>query len=158
MFSLKTILHPTDFSDQSCCAFRVASSLAKDHGAKIIVLHVYPPPINYGEMIAREQPETYEETLWSNLEGVHPLDGAVPVEHRLIEGEASKEIIRLAKDEECDMIVMGTHGRTGLGRFLMGSTAEAIVRRAACPVLTVKTPLREEVAATADETCAAAKG
>jgi nucleotide-binding universal stress UspA family protein len=69
------------------------------------------------------------------LEDIRPADPAVPFEHRLTMGDPAGEVVRLAGDEAAEMIVMGTHGRTGLTRLLMGSVAEAIVRRAPCPVL-----------------------
>jgi nucleotide-binding universal stress UspA family protein len=64
----------------------------------------------------------------------------VRVEHRLVAGDPGAEILRAAREEPCDLIVMGTHGRTGLGRVLLGSVAEQVVRRAPCPALTVKAP------------------
>jgi quercetin dioxygenase-like cupin family protein len=65
------------------------------------------------------------------------------IEHRVAEGDASAEILALARALGCDLIVLGTHGRTGLSRFLAGSVAEEVLREASCPVLAVKTPLRE---------------
>jgi nucleotide-binding universal stress UspA family protein len=72
------------------------------------------------------------------LHAVVPTDPSIPFEHKLMTGDPAAEIVRLAESEGADMIVMATHGRTGLRRLLMGSVAEAVVRRAACPVLTVK--------------------
>jgi nucleotide-binding universal stress UspA family protein len=65
----------------------------------------------------------------------------------LTDGEPYAEILRVAEDDGCDLIVMGTHGRTGLRRLLMGSVAEQVLRQASCPVLTVKTPFPESVSA-----------
>jgi quercetin dioxygenase-like cupin family protein len=65
------------------------------------------------------------------------------VDYRVAEGDPAEEILRLAETLRCDVIVMGTHGRTGLGRFLTGSVAEGVLRKALCPVLVVKTPLRQ---------------
>jgi nucleotide-binding universal stress UspA family protein len=65
------------------------------------------------------------------------------VEHHLKEGDPAAEILRLAQEARVDLIVMGMHGRTGLGRLLMGSVAERVVRQAPCPVLTVKVPQRQ---------------
>jgi nucleotide-binding universal stress UspA family protein len=76
-----------------------------------------------------------------------PADPAVHVEHRLKEGAPATEILRTARALECDLIVMGTHGRTGVGRLLMGSVAEEVLRKAPCPVLTVKTAIPGEVLA-----------
>jgi quercetin dioxygenase-like cupin family protein len=67
-----------------------------------------------------------------------PTDPLIIVEHRVAEGDAAEEIVHLAQAVPCDLIVMGTHGRTGWNRFLTGSVAEEVVRRATCPVLTIK--------------------
>jgi len=72
---------------------------------------------------------------------IRASDPGVPVEHRLEEGDAVGHILRIAQEVPCDLIVLGTHGRRAVARLLMGSVAEAVVRKAACPVLTVKTPL-----------------
>ena len=140
MFAIRTILHPTDFSERSDCAFHLACSLARDHGARVIVLHVFPPPVVHGEVVARRQPDGYEDRLWADLRRIRPPDPKVAVEHRLLEGEPAKAILHAARDGGCDLIVMGTHGRTGLRRVLMGSVAEEVVRLAPCPVLTVNQP------------------
>jgi nucleotide-binding universal stress UspA family protein len=140
MLTIRTILHPTDFSDSSAAAFRLACSLAKERGARLLVLHVYPPPIAHGEVVARRQPNGFHQQLWDELHSVQPEDPAVTVDYWLREGNPVAEILNLAGDEAADLIVLGTHGRTGLGRLLMGSVAEQVVRGAACPVLTVKVP------------------
>jgi nucleotide-binding universal stress UspA family protein len=93
-----------------------------------------------GEMyIALDDDETKGE-LRRMLGNVVPTDHNVPFEHRLLVGEPATAIVEDAEKEGADLIVMGTHGRTGLSRLLMGSVAEAVVRRAKCPVLTVKHP------------------
>jgi nucleotide-binding universal stress UspA family protein len=90
-------------------------------------------------------PAVEQRNLAEALEAVVPTHPAVPYEHRLLSGDPAREIVRLADEEGVDMIILGTHGRTGLKRLLMGSVAEAVVRRAMCPVLTIKQPA--EVAA-----------
>jgi nucleotide-binding universal stress UspA family protein len=101
--------------------------------------------------------------LRAQLQQVRPDAAQLPVDHRLVEGDAAAEILRLAAETHCDLIVMGTHGRTWLSRMLMGSVAEQVVRKAPCPVLTVKTqqhvqPSTPETApATAGRVVAAAK-
>ena len=80
------------------------------------------------------------EPLRERLQQLRPEDQKVLVEHLLVQGGAAEEILQVAQERKCDLIVMGTHGRTGLGRLLMGSVAEQVVRKASCPVLTVKTP------------------
>ena len=138
MLQLHTILHPTDFSDPSRQAFQLAWSLARDHGAKLIVLHVSPPLLIYGEFGAVAQTDIQNDQLREELEQVVGPDRSVPLEHRLEEGDPASHIVRLAEDTGSDLIVMGTHGRTGLRRWLLGSVAEQVMRRAHCPVLTVK--------------------
>lgn len=142
MLHLETILHPSDFSSHSEYAFRLACSLARDHGARLIVFHVVttlgPELVPYGEAVSQLQPEGYQQQLWDDLRRIQPPEPSVTVDHRLAEGDPAEEILRLATETHCDMIVLGTHGRTGLERLLMGSVAEQVVRRAPCPVLTVK--------------------
>lgn len=137
MIALRTILQPTDFSTPSDHAFRLACSLARDHGARVIVLHVAQTPLAYGEMGAYVASEYSLAALRADLKRLRPHDD-LPVEHMLLEGDPAGEIVRLADETQCDLIVMGTHGRTGLGRLFIGSVAEKVMRRAPCPVLTVK--------------------
>lgn len=136
----KTILAPTDFSPASRAALAYASALAHQWDALLLIVHVEEP------VAAIMLNENLESPLYPNpetrqlLESVVPNDAQVRYEHRLALGIAAEEIPRLAEYEKVDLIVMGTHGRTGLTRLLMGSVAEAVVRRATCPVLTVKCP------------------
>jgi universal stress protein A len=143
----KKILFPTDFSRTSDAALAMATSLARDWGAKLIVAHVEEPPLAYGggEMYYGV-PEPRTADLAKMLEAVKPADDKVPYEHRLITGEPAEAVVRLADAEKVDLIVLGTHGRTGFARFLMGSVAEAIVRQAKCPVITVKQPADQLIA------------
>jgi nucleotide-binding universal stress UspA family protein len=141
MLGIHTILYPTDFSDHSAYAFRLACALARDYGARLVVLHVAEPPVVVGGEGVMVLPCAIDlEALRERLDQLRLKDPKVVVEHQLIEGEAASEILRVAAESKCDLIVMGTHGRTGLRRLLMGSVAEKVVRKAACPVLTVKTP------------------
>jgi universal stress protein A len=136
MMAAKTILFPTDFSTASDAALSHAASLAKSAGAKLLILHVEEPPLAYGGgELYYGLPEPNSERIQAMLEDVKPADVAVPFEHRLTMGDPAGEVVRIADEEKCEMIVMGTHGRTGLTRLLMGSVAEQIVRRAPCPVL-----------------------
>jgi len=153
MFNVRTILHPTDFSKHSEWAFRLACSLARDHRARLVALHVAPPPV-YG--LAFAQVAEYDE-LWKKLHRLEVPNLSVPLEYQLRHGHAVTEILRVAREVECDLIVMGMHGRSGIGRVLMGSVAEEIVRRAHCPALTVKTPFPEAIRLPAAETEGATK-
>jgi len=135
------ILFPTDFSPASSEALRWATSLARDCGATLIIVHVEEPPMAYGggEMYFPIDETTIGE-LRKALVQVVPLDPAVGFEHKLLAGDPATAIVDAAENENADLIVMGSHGRTGLTRLLMGSVAEAVVRKAKCPVLTVKQP------------------
>ena len=141
MLPIRTILHPTDFSPEADRAFPFACSLARDYAATLVVLHVFPLPISHGEVVARRQPDGIEEALWHRLHAMKPPDPKVTLDYRLAEGIAATEILRVAGDCDCDLIVMGTHGRTGLSRLLFGSVAEQVMREAPCAVLTVRPPL-----------------
>jgi universal stress protein A len=142
MLSLRTILHPTDFSVSAEFAFRLACSLARDHGARVVVMHVAGAAHAdlYKGMPVVEQLEEHDRALMEKLHKVRADDAGIPVEHRMEKGVPADEIIRVAQEIGSDLIVLGTHGRTGLQRLLMGSVAEVVLRRATCPVLAVKAP------------------
>ena len=143
MLRFATILHPTDFSPLSDHAFRLACSVARDHGSRLIVLHVaVPPVVGYGGPMT-PPPGGDWKALEEQLNGITAQDNKIPVEHRLEEGNPAPEILRVARETQCDLIVMGSHGRGGVARLLMGSVAEHVMRKATCPVLVVKTPLPE---------------
>jgi len=159
MLPIHTILHPTDFSKQSEFAFQLACALARDYEAELFVVHVVTPPVViYGEGVLPVEPEAYQEELREKLNRLHAEEPGVRVVHRLVEGQPVDEILHLAREIGCDLIVMGTHGRTGLGRVLMGSVAEKVVRMAPCPVVTVREPstLAERVPAAARATAVTA--
>ncbi len=145
MLPIRTILHPTDFSRYSDHAFRLACSLAQAHGAKLHVLHVGGGPVIVPlEGIVPPEPEGYQEELTAKLHEVRPENPNISVEHQLLfVGDPAAEILRVAQAIKSDLIVMGTHGRTGLGHLLMGSVAEQVVRRSQCAVVTVKVPSRQ---------------
>lgn len=133
------ILFPTDFSTAGHKALEMATALARDRGAKLLIAHVEEPPLAYGGgelYYGIEEPD--QEQIKKMLTQVLPTDAAVAYEHRLLIGSPATAIVHLAETEGVEMIVMPTHGRTGLLRVLMGSVAEEVVRKAKCPVLTVK--------------------
>ena len=142
MLPVKTILHATDFSENSAFAFRLACALARDYGARLVILHAATPSLGlYNQGLYLPAPEGTLESLHEQLLQLQPHDSSIVTEHRLEEGEPVPTILMVAKEIVADVIVLGTHGRTGLGRFLMGSVAEEVVRKAPCPVLTVKHPV-----------------
>jgi general secretion pathway protein E len=136
------ILFPTDFSPASNAALRYAVSFAKQADAALLVAHVEPgrtvgigtvPPPD-GNLAEKEA------ALVALLGKVAGPDKPLVHEFRTLHGDPAAEIVRLAEQERVDLIVMATAGRTGLRRVLMGSVAEAIVRQATCPVLSLKEP------------------
>jgi nucleotide-binding universal stress UspA family protein len=136
---IETVLHPTDFSARSAAALDLAASIARDRGARLFVVHVVPddsPPSGPAEGLAcrRLCLEKLDEVRDRHSRGA-------PIEVDLRHGDPADEILAAADELGADLIVMGTHGRTGLGRVLMGSVAESVLRRARCPVLTIKAPV-----------------
>jgi len=145
MLSIRTILHPTDFSECSQYAFRLACALAEAHAGAIHLLHAAPHPvISPVAGIVPPEPDRYEEELTVRLNAIRAGSSTIPLTHQLIfSANPAGEIVRVAEAITADLIVMGTHGRTGLRGLLMGSVAAQVVSKAPCPVLTVKLPLAE---------------
>jgi nucleotide-binding universal stress UspA family protein len=129
MISIRNILYATDFSSYSNQAYFHAVALAEKYDARLIILHVAGPSDNGNRENWRE-----------HLEQIRPVNSSIPVRHVLLVGEPADEILRFAKESQVDLIVVGTHGRTGLERLLMGSIAEKVLRGATCSVLIVKMP------------------
>lgn len=136
---VKQILFPTDFSPASEAARRVAVDMARERGATLHVVHVVPPVTD--PSLPAEQ-----------LTGVAQDIGAgISLTTALLDGRAGREIVRYARDRGMDIIVIGTHGRTGLSHAILGSVAESVVRLAPCMVLSVPTALSERAAPVAVE-------
>jgi nucleotide-binding universal stress UspA family protein len=136
---IQKILYPTDFSSYSNQAYFHAISLAEKHGAALTVVFVYNPekvatPGSRGDADA-------DRRYWRDqLEQIRPLNKSIAVRHVFLEGDPAGEIVRFAREAASDIIVMGTHGRTGMDRLLMGSVAEKVLRDAGCSVMVVKLP------------------
>lgn len=140
--SFRTILVPTDFSAGALVAVEYALALANRTGADVVLLHVMEPTV-YSVDFAFTYPDIEAEVRRGAIESLRQLsEGArvrgVRAEHVLVAGTPFVEIGKVAADRKADLIVMGTHGRTGLAHAVLGSTAERVVRFAPCPVLTVK--------------------
>jgi nucleotide-binding universal stress UspA family protein len=167
MLPLATILHPTDFSEHSEFAFLLACALARDYNARLILLHVISPSQaiyggtlvpeakGSGDKEVKESLRKMEQSHWrlpcptsllveEAKKKLRQLEGQahrVRVEAQVMEGDPAAMILRVAEETNSDAIVMGTHGRTALTRFLLGSVAELVIRKAPCPVLTAKPDL-----------------
>lgn len=150
---IRSILLPTDFSDCANFALPYATGIARATGASLICVHVVEtvvPAVGYSGMSEPLPIADLSEQLENSAERELPKIAeceecaGLNVEEVIVHGEAATEIVRVAKERGVDLIVVSSHGRTGLGRMLFGSTAEAVVRHATCPVLVVKPPTEEE--------------
>jgi nucleotide-binding universal stress UspA family protein len=146
------ILVPVDFSSHSDRAFRYALRLASRFGASVELIHVVDNPIASGTWTAEEVyvPDLLEmldrllreaERRLATLKFAAAGDG-VSVETRVLTGQPAHTIVEHAETGGFDLVVMGTHGRTGVSHLFVGSVAERVVRRAPCPVLTVRDTTR----------------
>lgn len=150
---IRSILLPTDFSECGNYALSYAASLARTFHASIICLNVIEPivpTVGYSGMtepLPIDITEQLEDSAERELPKLAECDdcSGLQVEELVVHGEAASEIVRVAAERKVDLIVISSHGRTGLGRILFGSTAESVVRHAPCPVLVVKPPPSEEV-------------
>ncbi len=141
---IETILVPVDFSDDSDAAQEAALGLARKFGAKVVLLHAYHPPalmfahytVDPPPPTLTEIPEAAARRLDQELQKL--LDAGIEAEAEVREGLAAQEICTEALERGCDLIVMGTRGRTGLSHVVLGSVAERTLRDAPCPVLTVR--------------------
>ncbi len=142
---IKTILFPTDFSQGARAAMDHAATLARDYRARLILLYVIqdisiaewyiPSTLSVTDLVDDMQKSAEKEMEKWGAE----VAATVPdVERLIVRGVPFVEIIRTAKERAADLIVIGTHGRTGIDHMLFGSTAEKVVRKASCPVLTVR--------------------
>lgn len=145
---MKRFLCPTDFSEPSQAAEGEAQRLAAALGAEIVLLHVMSEAPMWTESVrAAKVRQVFEsQRTWATTALQTRADAlaaaGVPARVVVATGVPCEEILRAARDEHADVIVMGTHGRTGLDRMLLGSVTERVVRQSACPVLTIRPPER----------------
>lgn len=145
MINIKKVLFPTDFSENSNYAFDYARDLSQKLGARLYILHVihelidttgfYIPNISL-DQLQKDLEEGAEKMMGKFLK--EKMGDFKDYEFMNVIGLPHIEILQAARDKKIDMIVMGTHGRTGIDKVLFGSTAEKVVKKAPCPVLTVR--------------------
>ena len=146
MRPIKKILVPTDFSPYSDYALQYASMMARAFKARILLIHVIEP-LTYSVTDTLtvtnhfEALKTLAKPLLENIRKRFQKKG-LRVEINLLTGVPYREILNKARQTKADMIVMGTHGRTGMEHILLGSVAEKVVRLAPCPVVTVRPVVR----------------
>ena len=147
MARIRRILHPSDFSKASGAAFTTAVELAKTNGAELVLLHVLAPRLALMAGEGYVSPKIYEDLEQSarayasrGLAGLvaKAKKAGVRAKAVLRDGVAHEQIVRAARSPRADMIVIGTHGRTGLARLFLGSVAGRVVSTAKCPVMTVR--------------------
>jgi len=146
MIKLEKILMPTDFSSSSENAMRYAVSFAKEYDAELVVLHVIHEPHRLRRVTTTLPGEEIDKIIADEIgvvkkameQFVKDFSEGVNVKTLIKTGIAVVEIVESAKEENVDMIVIGTHGQTGTRHALIGSVAERVVRNAHCPVFTVK--------------------
>ena len=145
MDAVRKILVPTDFSPHADEAFRVAHVLASAVGAEVVLFHIAQPPavVLEGGRFLAESEKGGAANLWDRFQHLHPSDAKVRVEHEVIVADkpSADDILDILEKQGCDLIVMGTHGRSWLKHRLFGSVTEEVVRRAHCPVMVVKAPV-----------------
>jgi nucleotide-binding universal stress UspA family protein len=156
---LKKILVPVDFSDSAVAALRSAGSLAAQVGASLTALHVYEVPeliassmvsaVGAAAEVLRQVEADYATSSRKRLEeflAAHPITPATtppaPIAVEVQRGTPWVQIVRLAEEGEFDLVVMGTRGHSELATFLLGSVASRVIRKAPCPVMTVRASTR----------------
>jgi nucleotide-binding universal stress UspA family protein len=150
MLNLKKVLYPTDFSEYSLAALPYAVNIAKQNGADLYCLHVVEMPqeeyLTREYMVPLNVPHVPKDkvlrTARARMERFvkENLSETDKVTSRVLIGTPFVEIIRYARDQSIDLIVIGTHGHSALAAMLLGTVAEKVVRKAPCPVLTVRHP------------------
>ena len=148
LVDVRNVLVPVDFSENAEAAARYASDVAQKFGAKLHVMHVVEPASFVNDL--SNVPFTLsdkqlEATAMTDLEALSTrfIDPTVPVSWMVKHGKGYQEIVKAAKELKADMIVISTHGYTGLKHTIMGSTAERVVRHAPCPVLVLRAEAEE---------------
>jgi nucleotide-binding universal stress UspA family protein len=146
MAAIRHVLCASDFSPASRAAFARAVELARANRARLTVLHVIVPPVMYGAD-SYPLPQTYDRVIASIREHAQKELGklvarakarGVRAKRLLVEGIPHDRIVRAARAHRASVIVLGTHGRTGLARLFLGSVASRVIATAPCPVLTVR--------------------
>ncbi len=139
MLDIRIVLHPHDFSATPSAALEVACVLARDYEAELILAHVVEPAfVTTVDGVPHPIPSGLAAGALDRLKAIQLPAPVAAVRHVVAVGMPVEEILRVAIAEKADLIVMGTHGRTGLARLGMGSVAEGVLRQAACPVVIVR--------------------
>jgi nucleotide-binding universal stress UspA family protein len=142
MRSITTILQPNDFSEHAKDALQFALAVARDAGARLVLLYVKAPQETVVGEFGSPPPETEptEEGYIQQLRQLITADEEVNAEFLVRDGNPVDEIVRAAQENKCDLIVLGGHPHSWLGRWLSGDVVDRVTHRARCPVVTVRSP------------------
>ena len=149
MLPIKRILCPVDLSDNSLAVVEVATMLSRQSGAKLVFLYVAPQWLPEEAMYSSDYIRATVAEDKATFQKIRPTDSSVSYEHVFVHGNPSLEIVRTAKT--CDLIVMSTHGKSGIIRLLMGSVAQYVMRHASCPVISFKDAKKKSKSAAKNE-------
>jgi nucleotide-binding universal stress UspA family protein len=145
--AVRRVLVPVDFSESARPIVEYARDIAKDRGAGVTLLHVVstPSPAFDAPKVAAAKPKVAADLRERAEKDIEPLAAlvraaGVPVDSTVLFGAPSREIVTFARSSGADLLVIGTHGRTGLKHVFLGSVAEDVVRRCPCPVITLRLP------------------
>jgi len=149
MDTINKILVPIDFSNYSKSALKYAVNFAKKFNADIILVYVveptiYPADFSMGQVIVSSTDSDFSDRAKGDLETLASAEIGNDLNYKILikTGKAFVEINETADEEDCDLIIIATHGHTGVEHLLFGSTAEKVVRKAPCPVLTLREPIK----------------
>lgn len=147
--TIKKVLVPIDFSDYSKSALKYAVNFAKSFSAEIVLIYVvepviYPPDFSMGQIAMPSINAEWDVRAKEELQklAISEIPGESVVKTIIKTGKPFVEIIETAKEENVDLIIIATHGHSGVEHILFGSTAEKVVRKAPCPVLTLREPIK----------------
>ena len=149
MDTINRILVPIDFSNYSKSALKYSVNFAKKFNADIILVYVveptiYPADFSMGQVIVSSTDSDFNDRAKGDLESLASAEIGNDLNYKILikTGKAFVEINETADEEDCDLIIIATHGHTGVEHLLFGSTAEKVVRKAPCPVLTLREPIK----------------
>ncbi len=145
--TIKKVLVPIDFSDYSKSALRYAVNFSKFFNAEIILIYVvepviYPLDFSMGQIAMPSFNTEWDKRAKEELDKLAKKEINSSVKTIIKTGKAFLEIVETAKEEDIDLIIIATHGHTGVEHLIFGSTAEKVVRKAPCPVLTLREPIK----------------
>lgn len=143
MSTFDILLHPTDFSEDSDCAFQLACSVARDQFASLVIVHVLPPemcPTNSADLAPGNDETLVMQACYDHFCRMKSLAGEIPISFRLVYGYAVGAILNVAHEEKADLIVIASHQHSHFHLQLHGSVTEGLLRQSHCPIIVFRHP------------------